>query len=177
MMQILRAGGMELMHDGKRTADEDNLEGYWEWEEIMALKKNPRVIEKAEGKVVKVISALLPALPPKHRYKIIFMCRPVEEVVASQWKMLENRGAVPKSERAHLIATQETHVDRMLEMLRASASVDLLEVAFPDLVADPAAQIGRVRDFVGSSIAGDPEAMIAAVRPELYRNRRAGSEA
>jgi hypothetical protein len=124
-----------------------------------------------------VISALLPALPPKHRYKIIFMCRPVEEVVASQWKMLENRGAVPKSERAHLIATQETHVDRMLEMLRASASVDLLEVAFPDLVADPAAQIGRVRDFVGSSIAGDPEAMIAAVRPELYRNRRAGSEA
>jgi predicted AlkP superfamily phosphohydrolase/phosphomutase/tetratricopeptide (TPR) repeat protein len=171
MMQILRAGGMELMHDGKRTADEDNLEGYWEWEEIMALKKNPRVIEKAEGKVVKVISALLPALPPKHRYKIIFMCRPVEEVVASQWKMLENRGAVPKSERAHLIATQETHVARMLEMLRASASVDLLEVAFPDLVADPAAQIGRVRDFVGSSIAGDPEAMIAAVRPELYRNR------
>jgi predicted AlkP superfamily phosphohydrolase/phosphomutase/tetratricopeptide (TPR) repeat protein len=177
MMQILRAGGMDLMHDGKRTADEDNLEGYWEWEEIMMLKKNPRVIEKAEGKVVKVISALLPALPPKHRYKIIFMCRPVEEVVRSQWKMLENRGAVPKSEQAHLIATQEVHVARMLEMLRASPAIDLLEVAFPDLVADPDVEIERVRDFLGVSITGSREAMAAAVRPELYRNRGAASGA
>ena len=59
---LLRAGGMELMHDGKRAADEDNPEGHWEWEEIKSLKKNPRVIEQAAGKVIKIISALLPHL-------------------------------------------------------------------------------------------------------------------
>ncbi|WP_367872147.1 alkaline phosphatase family protein [Luteolibacter sp. Populi] len=171
MMQILRAGGLELMHDGKRAADEDNLEGYWEWEEIMSLKKNPRVIEKAEGKVVKVISALLPALPPKHRYKIIFMRRPVAEVVESQWKMLENRGAQPKSGKEHLIATQETHVNRMLDLLRANKSIKLLEVGFPELVADPDAGIERVRAFLGDLVTGEPDAMVRTVRPELYRNR------
>ena len=67
MMQMRRAGGLDLMHDGTRAADEDNPEGYWEWEEVKSLQKNPRLIEQAEGKVIKVISALLGPLPPRHR--------------------------------------------------------------------------------------------------------------
>ncbi|MEO5712729.1 MAG: alkaline phosphatase family protein [Luteolibacter sp.] len=174
MMQILRAGGMEIMHDGKRVADDDNLEGYWEWEEIKSLRKNPSVIEQAEGKVVKVISALLPSLPPKHRYKILFMHRPVSEVVDSQWKMLENRGAQPKSDKAYLIATQETHVQQMLATLRGSGRVELLEVDFPALVADPQSGIERIQQFLGDALAGDSETLAAAVRPEFYRNRNPG---
>ena len=79
MMQMLKAGGMDLMSDGLRGADEDNPAGYWEWEDIKMLPQQPLVIERAYGKVVKVISALLPSLPLKHRYKIIFMTRPVED--------------------------------------------------------------------------------------------------
>ncbi|MEO7100485.1 MAG: tetratricopeptide repeat protein [Luteolibacter sp.] len=173
MMQILRAGGMELMHDGKRVADDDNLEGYWEWEEIKSLRKNPRVIEQAGGRAIKIISALLPSLPPKHRYKIIFMRRPVSEVVDSQWKMLENRGAQPKSDKAHLIATQEIHVRQMLATLRGSGRVELLEVDFPTLVANPVPEISRIYHFLGDTITGDIEALGAVVRPELYRNKRA----
>ena len=171
MMQILRAGGMELMHDGRRAADDDNLEGYWEWEEIKSLRKNPRVIEQAGSKVIKVISALLPSLPPKHRYKIIFMHRPVSEVVDSQWKMLQNRGAQPVSGKAHLIATQEKHVGQMLATLRASGRVEFLEVDFPSLVSDPETSIGRVRRFLGDAMTGNLETLAAVVRPELYRNR------
>jgi predicted AlkP superfamily phosphohydrolase/phosphomutase/tetratricopeptide (TPR) repeat protein len=139
MMQLLRAAGMELMHDGKRTADDDNQEGYWEWEEIKSLAKNPRIIEQAEGKVIKIISALLPHLPPKHRFKILFMRRPVAQVVDSQWRMLANQGMKPKSEKAHLIATQETHVAQLLATLRQSPRIQLMEVDFPALVADPLA--------------------------------------
>ena len=80
---MLRAAGMPLMHDGKRAADEDNTEGYWEWEESNSLRKNPRIIEQAEGKAIKIISALLPQLPPGHRYRIIFMKRPVAETQSS----------------------------------------------------------------------------------------------
>ncbi len=71
MMQILRAGGMDIMHDGIRTADDDNLEGYWEWEQIKALRKDPRIIEQADGKVIKIISALFKCLPSHHRNRIL----------------------------------------------------------------------------------------------------------
>jgi tetratricopeptide (TPR) repeat protein len=171
MMQLLRAGGMELMHDGKRAADEDNEEGYWEWEEIKSLKKNPRVIEQAAGKVIKIISALLPHLPPKHRYKILFMNRPVAQVVESQWKMLEHHGQQPKSEKAHLIATQETHVAQLLATLRQSPRIELLEVDFPELVADPLAWLPRLRAFLGASLTGDLETLAAVVKPDLLHHR------
>ncbi|OYV07263.1 MAG: hypothetical protein CFE26_01880, partial [Verrucomicrobiales bacterium VVV1] len=114
MMQMLRAAGMELMHDDKRQPDEDNLEGYWEWEEIKSLRKAPRIIEKAEGKVIKVISALLPLLPQRHRYRVILMKRPVAEVVDSQWAMLARNGDKPRSEKEHLIRTQQTHYKQTL---------------------------------------------------------------
>jgi tetratricopeptide (TPR) repeat protein len=171
MMQLLRAAGMELMHDGKRTADDDNQEGYWEWEEIKSLAKNPRIIEQAEGKVIKIISALLPHLPPKHRYKILFMRRPVAQVVDSQWRMLANQGMKPKSEKAHLIATQETHVAQLLATLRQSPRIQLMEVDFPALVLDPLAWIPKLREFLGESFAGDDAALAAMVKPELFRNR------
>ncbi|RYD18439.1 MAG: tetratricopeptide repeat protein, partial [Verrucomicrobiaceae bacterium] len=167
MMQILRAGGMETMHDGKRQADDDNLEGYWEWEEMRSLRKNPRVIEQAEGKVIKVISALLPALPPRHRYRIIFMKRPVGEVVESQWKMLANRGEVPKAGKDHLVASQEAHVAQMIGRLRSNVRVDLLEVDYPQLVSDPQSAIDRIRGFLGDAITADAAAMAAVVKPEL----------
>ena len=133
MMQMLRAGGLDLMHDGQRGADEDNLEGYWEWEAVKSLKKNPRLIEQAEGKVIKVISSLLGQLPPRHRYRIVFMLRPVAEVVDSQWAMLARQGQNPRSERAHLIQTQQTHLDQTLAHLRQRRDVDLLEIDYPAL--------------------------------------------
>ena len=42
MMQILRAGGIEPMTDSQRAADEDNPEGYWEWEEIRSSRRTRR---------------------------------------------------------------------------------------------------------------------------------------
>jgi hypothetical protein len=159
------------MHDGKRVADADNEEGYWEWEEIKSLKKNPRVIEQAAGKAIKIISALLPSLPPKHRYKIVFMRRPVAQVVESQWKMLERSGQQPKSEKAHLIATQERHVEQLLATLRQSPRVELLEVDFPGLIAEPAAWLPRLNAFLGGTLQGDPADLAAVVRPDLHHHR------
>jgi predicted AlkP superfamily phosphohydrolase/phosphomutase/tetratricopeptide (TPR) repeat protein len=171
MMQLLRAAGLEPMHDGKRSADDDNQEGYWEWEEIKSLAKQPRIIEQAEGKVIKIISALLPHLPPKHRYKILFMRRPVSQVVDSQWRMLANQGMLPKAEKAHLIATQETHVAQILASLRQSPRIELLEVDFPAFVADPLAWLPRLREFMGESFSGTDEMLTAVVKPQLFRQR------
>ena len=170
MMQLLQAGGMELMTDGKRQPDEDNPDGYWEWEEIKKLPRNPYLIEQAAGKVVKVISALLTKLPVKHRYKIIYMTRPTEEVVASQWAMLIRTGQKPRSDKKHLNRVLPAHNEEVLTGMRASSQVELMEVSFPDLVADPYAVIDMLSAFLPGLFHAGPH-LAACVKPRLYRNR------
>jgi hypothetical protein len=171
MMQMLRAGGMNLMTDGKREADDDNPKGYWEWEDIKQMPKRPLIIEQAQGKATKVISALLPSLPVKHKFKVIFMRRPVQEVVASQAKMLENKGTSQKTEREHLEQSQESHALQMLGVLRKHPRISLLEVDYPALVKEPLAWAGRIGEFVGEALLPNYAAMAEPVRPELHRQR------
>jgi len=92
MMQMLDAGGLPVLSDGERKADTDNPKGYLEWERIKQLPKDPGLIAEAEGKVVKVISQLVPSLPMDRDYRIIFMQRPLPEVLKSQDEMLRRRG-------------------------------------------------------------------------------------
>ena len=171
MMQMLHAGGMDLMTDGKREADDDNPKGYWEWEDIKQMPKRPLIIEQAHGKATKVISALLPSLPVKHKFKVIFMRRPVQEVVASQAKMLENKGTTPRTERENLEQSQATHALQILCLLRKHPRISLLEVDYPALVQEPLAWVGRIGEFVGESLLPNHAAMAEPVRPELHRQR------
>src|SRR5579864_9363376 len=92
MMQMIVAGGIPALTDGLRTADENNPKGYFEWEPAKSLKDHPEAIVAGEGKVVKIVSALLKQLPADREYRIVFMQRPLEEVVASQNKMLTRLG-------------------------------------------------------------------------------------
>ena len=92
MMQMLVAGGISPLSDGERKADTDNPRGYLEWERIKQLPDDPGLISEGEGKVVKVISRLLLALPSGHEYRVIFMQRPLPEVLASQDAMMRRRG-------------------------------------------------------------------------------------
>jgi predicted AlkP superfamily phosphohydrolase/phosphomutase/tetratricopeptide (TPR) repeat protein len=170
MMQMLTAAGMEAMTDGKRTADEDNLQGYFEWEDIKFLRKNPRLIEQAKGKVIKVISALIPQLPPQHHYRIIFMKRPISEIVDSQWAMLSRNGKKPRSEKDHLIQTQQTHLDQTLAQLRQRNNVEIIEIDYPALVAHPQGQLPAIIAFLGDS-APHPAYLTTPIRPELHRNK------
>lgn len=168
MMQMLRAGGLEIMTDGKRIADEDNPEGYWEWEEIKKLPKQALVIEKAHGKAIKVVSALLPSLPIKHLYKIIFMRRPIDQVVSSQWLMMEHKGRQPKSERDYLERTQSDHEEKMLAKMKSSSRANVLEVDYPSLVKHPEEWVEKIAGFAGAPDFGK---MAVCVRPDLFRNR------
>lgn len=170
MMQMLAAGGLEPMTDRERAADEDNPEGYYEWEAIKRIGKNPGALAEADGKVIKVITALIPALPPQNRYRVVFMNRPISEVAASQKKMIARRGTrgadLPPEK---LIATLEQHREMILNGLRHAPNFDLLEINYPDLIAQPAAAARQVREFLALDL--DEPAMAACVKPELHRNR------
>ena len=92
MMRMLSEGGLEILYDEARPADQDNPLGYYEYEAAKRLRSEKGWLDLAIGKAVKVISFLLPELPTTHSYQILFMRRHLKEVLASQQRMLEHRG-------------------------------------------------------------------------------------
>ncbi|MBS0658545.1 MAG: sulfotransferase [Verrucomicrobia bacterium] len=178
MMQMLAAGGWALKHDSDRPADADNPEGYFEWEQLKQLRTRPDILREAEGRVVKVISMLLTLLPAKHRYRVIFMRRPIEQVAESQFRMVARRRHregidVPVEERSVLLERLRSHLVWIEEYLRTSPNFEVLEVDYPSLVADPQDWVERIAEFAGRPEL-DREAlarMAAVVRPALHRSR------
>ncbi len=103
MMQMLQAGGLEILTDAVRTPDGSNPKGYFEFEAVKDLDKGPPPawLTGARGKAVKIVSSLVRWLPESHDYQVIFMRRNLDEVILSQNKMLADRGSrQTRSERA-----------------------------------------------------------------------------
>src|SRR5277367_2689162 len=126
MMQMLTAGGLSAVSDGERKADTDNPKGYLEWERIKQLPKDPSLIAEAEGKVVKVISQLILSLPRDHEYRIVFMQRPLPEVLKSQDEMLRRRGNADSA--AGNSAIEEAFQRHLIEVNRWLAGMPNVQV-------------------------------------------------
>lgn len=171
MMKMLEAGGLHVFVDNLRTPDPDNPEGYYEYERVKQLDKGDKAwVGEAQGQVVKVISALLEHLPPEHRYKVVFMNRNINEVLASQKKMLERRGeATDKISDAEMASLFAKHVARTQTWLQEQPNFETLYIDYNQLLADPEPQTHAINRFLGGGL--DEARMAAAVNPNLYRNR------
>lgn len=174
MMQMLNAGGLEVMTDDQRTADDDNPEGYFEWEEIKRVGEDPNILNKVNGKPVKVVSALIPSLPPLHHYRVIFMNRPITEVVASQTKMIDRRRTRGANLPPEKMAESLSHHRMTIRAgMAASPNFEVLEVDYPDLITQPAVWAEKINEFLGGRL--DVEKMAACAKPALHRNRAVAS--
>ena len=170
MMQMMAAGGMPVFTDGLRLADENNPRGYFEVESVKSLARNQDVIAHAEGKVVKVISSLLPSLPKQLEYRIIFMCRPLEEVVSSQNRMLERLGKeVPPTPTASVIAAFQEHLRKIRLWLSQQPNIAVLYVDYPAVVQAPEEQTAKICAFLGREL--DHAAMIRQIERSLHREK------
>ncbi len=172
MMQMLDRGGFPVVTDHVRAADPDNPRGYYEFEPVKAVRRDRSWLPATRGRAVKMVSQLLPFLPLDETYRVLFMERDLEEVLASQEKMLSRLGQVP-APREQIRQAYLAHLARVDAWLGAQAQVTTLRVPYPDLVARPRVQAGRVADFLGGRL--DVEAMVLAVDPSLYRNRASGT--
>jgi len=171
MMQMLKAGGMPLLVDDQRPADADNPNGYWEYEPVKHLQQDNTWMPQAEGKAVKVVSALLQYLPRHHTYKIIFMHRPMQEVLASQAVMLQRRGTQGgKADDQTLATVFGQHLDHTERWLAMQTHMTVLSVNYHDTLASPIDTATRVADFIALPLL--VEAMAHAVDPRLHRQRR-----
>ena len=174
MMRMLAAGGLPLLTDDARPADDDNPDGYFEWQPIKRLQREPRLIDQAAGKVVKVVSTLLPTLPRRHRYRIIFMMRPLKEIAVSQQQMRARHEPVetlPNTEQ--LIHWLEKHRVGILQLLRSAENVSLHEVNYPALVRDPVESVQTLAAWLGGTLKLKQEMMLSVVDPRRYRVRHA----
>jgi len=170
MMQMLVAGGMTALSDGERRADIDNPKGYLEWELIKQLPKDPTLIAQAEGKVVKAISQLLLSLPLTHQYRIIFMQRPLAEIMKSQEEMLKRRGtADPGVDPAAITRAFQTHLYEVNTWLNGKPNVSVLRVHYHSLLKEGKDTAEKIAAFLGLPL--NIEAMTQQVDQNLYRNR------
>ena len=161
---------MPLLIDNIRQADDDNPKGYYEFERVKEIKHDKTWLPLAEGKAVKMISVFLQHLPSDYHYKVIFMRRKMEEILASQRQMLIRRGKDPDAVSDKKIAeVSSKHLQQLEEWLTKQPNMDILYVRYNDVLSDPRGQATRISHFLDGLV--DPERMIHVVDMRLYRQR------
>lgn len=172
MMMMLEAGGVATLTDGIRVADEDNPKGYYEFERVKKIKEDRAWLQDAKGKVVKMISQLLLDLPPEYSYKIIFMRRRMEEILASQKEMLIRRGTHKQDgpgddEMGKMLGM---HVQQVLKKMDEMDNVALVEIDYNEMLKNASDNIPRINEFLGGDL--NTQAMAAIIDKSLYRQRK-----
>ena len=171
MMQMLAAGGMPVLTDGERTPDDDNPRGYFEWERIKQLPKQPALIDLAEGRAVKCISQLLLSLPSGRSYRIIFMQRPLAEVLASQAEMLRRRGVSASGvDDFALSKAFQNHLRQVDAWFNSRPEILIQRLDYHEVLRDPLAASQVVQQFLELPL--EVNIMAAEVVPALYRQRK-----
>lgn len=173
LMQMLVAGGLEPMTDTTRLPDVDNPRGYFEWDSIKDLDRNPDLMDQVGQRVIKILVPLVKHLPREHRYKVLFMRRPIVEVVASQTRMLER---LEKSGANQDETTLERGLkwmeESVLKRLRQQPEIELIELDYLEILERPVAIVERIRQAVGPDRLPHADAMVNSIEPSLRRQRR-----
>jgi Sulfotransferase domain len=169
-MKMLEAGGLSVVTDGRRSADEDNPKGYYEDERVKDLYRegDKAWLRDARGKVVKIISFLLKSLPADNNYQVLFMHRNPREIVASQNKMLVRRGERNDTPDERAVDLLEEQVRDARFFLRRR-QFEALELNYGEMLKEARPQALRIAEFLGRPL--DVDKMAQVVDVQLYRNR------
>jgi hypothetical protein len=169
MMRMLEAAGLPILTDGLRAADEDNPRGYYEFERVKKLESDAAWLPEARGRVVKIVSPLLKHLPPGHRYRVVFMRRRMDEVLASQRQMLVRRGRAEDGDPAAMGEVFRRHLERVEDWLERQPHVDVLYVGYNALIAGDGGDLERLKTFLGGDL--QIERMTEVIERTLHRQR------
>ena len=170
MMKMLVEGGLSAVVDSFRKADEDNPNGYFEFESSKNLKDgNKKWLYDARGKVVKVISYLLEFLPEDLSYDIIFMEREISEILVSQQKMLKRRNETSMLSDVEMETKFHEHLRAVKYWATRKPNMRILFVKYSEMVDTPENLCRSIVDFLELPL--DLKAMQSVPNQSLYRNR------
>ncbi len=170
MMNILKAGSMDVSDDNTRVADEDHLDGCYEFENVKNLKEYSSWINHAEGKSEKIISIFLFNISMPYTYKIIFMVRRFDEILASQKIMLQKRaGEISDTNDKEMIRIFTKHINAMHKWLDKQDSIDIIYQNCNRVIKVPRESSQIINIFLGGGL--DKGKMVDVVNKYLCRNR------
>lgn len=169
MMAMLNAGGLEVLTDGARGADDDNPRGYFEYAPVKRMAEDVAWTYGAGGKAVKIVSSLLREIPAALPCKVIFMERALPEILASQRQMLVRREEVSHIDDTQLARIYEKHLAQVGEWLGANPNVDVLQMEYGAVLAEPRYAACQINAFLNNAL--DVDAMAAVVDPRLQHQR------
>jgi hypothetical protein len=170
MMRMLECGGLAVLTDQIRTPDDDNPNGYYEFEAVKQTKEDDAWLQGSEGKAVKMVYRLLYDLPADRSYRVLFMRRKLDEVLASQRVMLERNGVADSVSEAQMSALFRSEIDSFYKWVEGQRHIELIDVDYNRMQQNPRDEATRVNEFLGGAL--DVDAMVGVVDQALYRNRK-----
>ncbi len=172
MMQMLEAGGLDVFTDKIRQADESNPRGYYEHEAVKNLKKKSDFLMDARDKTVKVIANLLPYLPSRFKYKIVYMKRDLSEIIGSQQKMLVRDGKRVKEDvlPLGLLKSFEETLVQTKNWMKNQKNIEFIEIDYSELMENPFEKALHLHQFFDGAL--NPVAMASIPDNALYRERK-----
>jgi hypothetical protein len=167
VMQMLNAAGVPILTDDHRPADEHNPKGYFELN--ATTKTGYKWLDGAEGKAVKVVAPLLCKLPPVKDYRVIFVERPISEVVLSQEVMrgVERKEAI-KRFPLKLASILEEQKEQSLRWIESQAHVQFITLDFHQILSRDSTIPAQLGALIGDSFQWDK--VFDPVDKELYRS-------
>ena len=194
LMQMLEAGGLPLLRDEIRVADPDNPRGFFEFEPVKRLQSDSAFLSQAVGRAVKVVAPLLTSLPRRYAYRIVFLERPLDEVLESQERMLARAGALPDTQaEGALRRAFEAALRASRDWIDREDCARACFVSHAETLDSPGSTAARIATFLASPASADRplpprlerwserfstdseeiiRAMASVVDPTLYRARR-----
>ncbi len=171
MMRMLEAGGVPVLVDNLRQPDEDNPNGYYEFELVKGVRHDASWLGHAGGKAVKMVYRLLYDLPGVGSYRVIFMTRKLDEVIASQNTMLQRNGKgnddLSGEQLAEIYSKQLREARTWLEKHQ---NFEVLYVDYVDVLNETQRVADELNQFLGGVLTTN--AMLEVPNPSLYRERR-----
>ena len=163
---MLHKGGIDILTDHDRKADESNPKGYFEFQPVMTIHKDNSWLGEAKNKSVKVVAPLLKFLSPEYRYKVIFMNRDLTEIIKSQQKMIgKNPDVLPVT----LFEAFNKQLEQVETWKQKEPGVELMYLNYKDVLENTDEVIKNLSSFIGLEL--NSSEMASCVDKSLYRNK------
>jgi tetratricopeptide (TPR) repeat protein len=173
LMQMLDAGGMQILKDERRECDEDNPRGYFELEAVKKMFRERQWLADARGKALKVVVPLVSHLPPGCEYRVVLIERDYDEILDSQAGMIARRGELIEESQERRDRLRSEYIRLVTQtkiLLEGRADVKIVSVRHEDVIENPRAIAELLDHFAGGGL--DLARMSMAVDRSLHRNRR-----
>ena len=167
MMQMLAAGGVAPWTDGDRAADDSNPHGYFELTRVLQLPRDQSWLADGCGQALKVVAPLLRHLPASPKFRVVFMTRPINDVLRSQRTMLSRSGQ-QAADDSRLAAAYASLLGETSTWLASRPDIAVLPIAYDDVIHNPTNTATQLANFLGRTF--NSEAAATSVDRSLRRS-------